>query len=127
MRNYQARNFMRDEMKRGDLVFFYHSNADPPAIVGVAEISREGYPDETAFETGHPHFDPKSSPKAPTWVVVDVTAVEPLPRPVTLDELRHSPELAAMALLRRPRLSVQPVTPGEWVAIHKLARTVAPG
>ncbi|GAC1650282.1 MAG: EVE domain-containing protein [Gemmatimonadaceae bacterium] len=121
VRNYQARNLLRDGMKRGDLVFFYHSNADPPAIVGIARITREGYPDATAFDSANPHFDAKASRAAPTWIAVDVAAVQPLARPVSLGEMRRVPSLAAMSLFTRPRLSVQPVTPREWATVLKLA------
>jgi predicted RNA-binding protein with PUA-like domain len=121
VRNYQARNMLRDELKRGDKVFFYHSNADPTAIVGVCEVVREGYPDHTAFDPREPHFDPKSDPANPTWYMVDLRAVEPFRRPVTLAELRATPGLEGMVLLRKgSRLSVQPVTPREWEIIYEL-------
>lgn len=123
VRNYQARNTIRDDMKRGDLAFFYHSNADPMAIVGIAEVVREAYADHTAFDAKDPHFDPKSKPDAPTWFMVDVRAVEPLRRPVTLAELKAEPRLAKMALLQKgSRLSVQPVTPDEWKVVLELAK-----
>ena len=123
VRNYQARNFLRDEMKRGDGVLFYHSSTDAPAVVGTAEVVREGYPDHTAFEPADPHFDPKSRPEAPTWMMVDVRAVERFTRPVTLAELRNEPALAQMVLLQRgSRLSVQPVRPQEWEAVRALGR-----
>src|SRR5438105_1563422 len=89
VRNFQARNFMRDGMKRGDLVFFYHSSTDPTAIVGVAEVAREAYPDPTALDPKHAHFDPKSRADAPSWMMVDLRAVEPFKRPVTLAELKR--------------------------------------
>ena len=129
VRNYQARNFMRDDMKPGDLVFFYHSSAEPPAIVGVAEVVREGYPDHTAFDPTADHFDPKSSEDAPTWMMVDLRAVERFPRPLTLADLRGVPGLEKKALLQRgSRLSVQPVTAEEWEIVHGLgnAEPVAP-
>ena len=88
VRNYQARNFMRDGMKKGDLAFFYHSSADPNAIIGTVEIVREAYPDHTAFDPKEEHFDPKSDVASPTWVMVDVKARERYPRPITLTELR---------------------------------------
>src|SRR5438128_1431389 len=88
VRNFQARNTLRDGMKKGDLVFVYHSSTDPTAIVGIAEIAREGYPDETAFDSKDDHFDPKSKRDAPTWFAVDLRAKERLPRPVTLAEMR---------------------------------------
>ena len=121
VRNYQARNFMRDDMKRGDLVLFYHSSTDPAAIVGVAEIAREAYPDRTAFDAGDSHFDPKSRADAPTWMMVDLRAVEPLTRPLPLAELRGVKGLEKMVLLQKgSRLSVQPVTAQEWAIIYRL-------
>jgi predicted RNA-binding protein with PUA-like domain len=121
VRNYQARNFMRDDMKRGDLVFFYHSNADPTAIVGVAEVVREAYPDPTAFDRKDSHYDPKSRADAPVWVTVDLRGGEPLRRPLALADLRGVPGLERMALLQKgSRLSVQPVTPEEWEIVHRL-------
>lgn len=124
VRNYQARNTLRDLMKKGDLVFFYHSNSDPMAIVGICEVVREGYPDHTAFDAKDPHFDPKSRPDQPTWYMVDLRAVKPLARPVTLAELRAEPRLAKMALLQKgSRLSVQPVAPDEWKVIVAMGKT----
>lgn len=118
VRNYQARNSMRDDMKVGDLVFFYHSNADPTAIVGICEVAREAYPDDTALDPTHPHFDAKSSAAAPTWVMVDIRALEPLPRALSLDELREVKGLQKMVLLQKgSRLSVQPVTAAEWRSV----------
>jgi predicted RNA-binding protein with PUA-like domain len=122
VRNFQARNTMRDGMKLGDLVFFYHSSTDPAAIVGIAEVVREAYPDHTAFDRKDSHYDPKSKPDAPTWMMVDLQAREPLPRPITLGELRGVKGLEKMALLQKgSRLSVQPVTAEEWKIICKLA------
>ena len=121
VRNYQARNFMRDGMKTGDLVLFYHSSADPTAVVGVARVVREAYPDPTAFDRRDPHFDPRSKPDAPTWVMVDVQAVERFTQPVTLAALRGVKGLEKMALLQRgSRLSVQPVTAREFEIVRKL-------
>jgi predicted RNA-binding protein with PUA-like domain len=121
VRNYQARNFMRDDMKRGDLVFFYHSGAEPPAIVGVAEVVRESYPDHTAFDPKEEHFDPKSDSGSPTWMMVDIRAVKPLERPLALADLRGVPGLERMALLQKgSRLSVQPVTAEEWRIVCEL-------
>ena len=123
VRNYQARNFMRDEMKLGDGVLFYHSSAEPLAVVGTAEVVREAYPDHTALDPADPHFDPKSRPDAPTWMMVDVRAVERFARPVTLAELRAAPALKQMVLLQRgSRLSVQPVRREEWDAVGALGR-----
>jgi predicted RNA-binding protein with PUA-like domain len=121
VRNHQARNLLRDGMKLGDLVFFYHSSVDPPAVMGVCEVVREAYADPTALDRRDPHYDPKSKADAPTWVTVDLRAREALPRPVTLDALRGVPGLERMELLRRgSRLSVQPVTPDEWAIVYRL-------
>jgi len=122
VRNYQARNFMRDGMKLGDLVFFYHSSTDPAAIVGIAEVARESYPDPTAFDRKDSHFDPKSKQDAPTWMTVDLGAREALPRPITLAELRGVKGLEKMVLLQKgSRLSVQPVTEKEFEIVRRLA------
>jgi len=121
VRNYQARNFMRDDMKVGDLAFFYHSSAEPPAIVGVAEVVREGYADHTAFDPREEHFDPKSKEASPTWIMVDLRAVERFAHPITLADLRGVPGLEKMVLLQRgSRLSVQPVSASEWEVVHGL-------
>lgn len=122
VRNYQARNTLRDEMKRGDRCFYYHSNAEPSGIAGICEVVREGYPDHTAFDKKDPHYDPKSKPDAPTWYMVDVKAVRAFPRLVSLAELREARALHGMVLLQKgSRLSVQPVTAKEWAAICALA------
>ena len=121
VRNYTARTFMRDGMKLGDQVFFYHSNADPPAIVGICEVVREGYPDHTALDRNDPHFDEGSDPGDPRWFMVDLRAVRALPRPLPLSELRARKELAGMALLRIGRLSVSPVRAAEWKLIMEMA------
>jgi predicted RNA-binding protein with PUA-like domain len=123
VRNYQARNFMRDGMRLGDLVLFYHSNAVPAGVAGIAEVVREAYPDHTAFDAADPHFDPRSRPEAPDWLMVDVQAVERFPELVPLDALRGVPALAEMELLRRgSRLSVQPVTPAEFAVVAAMGR-----
>jgi predicted RNA-binding protein with PUA-like domain len=122
VRNYQARNTMRDGMKKGDKVFFYHSSTDPAAIVGIAEVAKEAYPDPSAFDPKDSHYDPKSKRETPTWFVVDLKAVEALARPVSLTELRGVKGLEKMTLLQKgSRLSVQPVTAGEWTIITTLA------
>ena len=122
VRNFQARNFMRDEMKEGDLVLFYHSSTDPAAVVGIAEVVREGYPDHTAFDAKDSHFDPKSRRDAPTWMMVDLRARAPLPKPLTLAELRGVKGLEKMTLLQKgSRLSVQPVTEKEFAIICREA------
>ena len=118
VRNYQARNFMRDGMKKGDRVFFYHSNCETPGIVGIAEVVREAYPDHTAFDPDDPHYDPKSDPDDPRWLMVDVKYVRKLKRTIPLAELKDNPALADMALVRKGnRLSVMPVTEDQWQTI----------
>ena len=121
VRNFQARNYMRDEMRVGDGELFYHSSADPAGVAGIAEVARAAYPDPTAFDPSDDHYDPKSKRDEPTWLMVDVRGVEPFPRVVTLDELRAAPELADMFVLRRGnRLSITPVTEAEWRAVRRL-------
>lgn len=121
VRNYQARNTLRDEMKLGDLVLFYHSNANPPGIAGIAKVVREGYPDHTAFDENDPHYDPKSKRDAPIWYMVDIQLVAKFKREISLPELREMPELAGMTLLQRgSRLSVQPVSPKQFAAIQTI-------
>jgi predicted RNA-binding protein with PUA-like domain len=121
VRNHAARNFMKDGMKKGDQLFYYHSMANPQAIVGIAEVVREGYPDHTALDPSHPYHDPDATPDDPRWYMVDVRAVKRLARPVTLAEIKARPELAEMALVRVGRLSVTPVTPAEWETILAMA------
>jgi predicted RNA-binding protein with PUA-like domain len=122
VRNYQARNFMRDQMQVGDRVFFYHSSCPEPGIAGIAEVSSSAYPDATQFDRKNPHYDPKSSRDVPRWVNVDVTFVEKT-RLVSLAELRTHPELARMLVLQRGnRLSITPVGSDEWAFIVKLAK-----
>lgn len=124
VRNYQARNTMRDGMKPGDLTFIYHSSCDPTGIAGIAEVARGGYPDHTAFDAKDPHFDPKSKLDAPTWYMVDVKALQRFSNIVTLDELRAVKGLEKMVLLQRgSRLSVQPVTGEEWELITRTFRS----
>lgn len=121
VRNYQARNMMRDEMKVGDRIFFYHSNCAEPGIVGIAEVARESYPDFTAFDPDDKHFDPKSRTDKPTWYMVDVRFVKKLSRTITLRELKLKDELAELALLRRGnRLSIMPVSAQQWQFILNL-------
>ncbi|MGE0386615.1 MAG: EVE domain-containing protein [Gammaproteobacteria bacterium] len=121
VRNYQARNMLRDEMKKGDLAFFYHSSSDPAGIAGIVEIATAGHPDASAFDRKDHHYDPKSDPASPTWYGVDVKLKRKFARIVTLAELKSAPALAGMQLLRRGnRLSVMPVTPAEWDTILAL-------
>lgn len=121
VRNYQVRNMMRDEMKTGDPVFFYHSNCEAPGIVGIARIFREAYPDHTAFDPENKHFDPGSDPEKPRWLMVDVQFVRKLTRTITLAELKDRPELEGLALIRRGnRLSIMPVEEAMWDFILSL-------
>jgi predicted RNA-binding protein with PUA-like domain len=121
VRNYQARNMMRDDMKVGDVAFFYHSNCDVPGIVGIMEVVKEGYPDHTAFDPDDKHFDPKSDPAKPTWMMVDVKYVKTLSRTITLAELKEKAELSDFALVRRGnRLSIMPMTKEQWEFILAL-------
>lgn len=119
VRNYQARNFLRDELHLGDRAFFYHSGTASPGIVGIVEVVREGYPDETAFDPASPYHDPASTPDNPRWYRVDVRLVRRLRRAVALTELkRHQDALGDFALLRRGnRLSVLPVTAAQWAFV----------
>ena len=120
VRNYQARNFMRDTMQPGDGVLFYHSNADPPGVAGVARIARAGYPDPTALDPNSKYFDPKASKDDPRWYRVDVEFVARFPEVVPLAALRSTPGLENMLVINRSRLSVQPVTPEEWEIVRSL-------
>jgi len=122
VRNYQARNFMRDQMRLGDRALFYHSSCPEPGIAGIVEISAQAYPDATQFDRKGAYYDPKASPEAPRWVNVDVKFLEKT-RLISLPELRSHPELARMRVLQRGnRLSVTPVDPAEWAFIGKLAK-----
>lgn len=115
VRNYQARNFMRDQMAVGDQGFFYHSNTKVPGVVGIVEIVRSAYPDHTAFDPEDPHYDPKSDPDKPRWYMVDVRFVRKLERTISLTELKERTELAGFPLVRKGnRLSVMPVAPEHW-------------
>jgi predicted RNA-binding protein with PUA-like domain len=121
VRNYQARNMMRDEMKVGDFAFFYHSNCETPGITGIVKIVREGYPDPTAFDPDDDHYDPKSIPDSPRWYLVDVEFVRKLKRVIPLVELKAEKALKDMALVRRGnRLSVMPVTKKQWDHILRM-------
>ena len=121
VRNYQARNMMRDEMKKGDRAFIYHSNCEAPGIVGIASVVREGYPDSTAFDPEDKHYDPKSDPANPRWYLVDVKFERRLRRTISLTELKAQAALEGMALVRRGnRLSVMPVSEREWEYILSL-------
>lgn len=122
VRNYQARNFMRDAMRLGDGVLFYHSSCPEPGIAGLAEVCGAAYPDATQFDPASPYFDPKSKPDAPRWVHVDVRWRETT-RLLSLKEMREAPELTTMGVLQKgSRLSITPVTAAEWHAVLKRLR-----
>jgi predicted RNA-binding protein with PUA-like domain len=122
VRNYQARNFMRDAMRVGDGVLFYHSNCPEPGIAGVAEVASTPYPDDTQFDPKSKYHDPKATRESPRWMLVDVRALSKT-RLLSLDELRAIPELADMQVLKRGnRLSITPVTPAEWRCIMRLLK-----
>ncbi len=123
VRNFQARNMLRDEIKEGDEVLFYHSSVTPTAVVGVAKVVKSGHGDKTAWDPKSAHPDPKSTPDNPIWYVVDIKAADKFPREVTMDEMRQNPRLAKMLLLKRGmRLSVQPVTPEEFREVCEMAK-----
>ena len=122
VRNYQARNMMRDEMRVGDQVLYYHSNAEPPCIVGLAKVVKEGYPDHTALDPKSDYFDEKATKENPRWFMVDIQFVQKFDKPLSLEELRPVKALAKMELLRKgSRLSVQKVTKAEFEAVMNLA------
>ena len=121
VRNYQVRNYMRDEMKVGDGVLFYHSSAKPLAVVGTASIVREAYPDSTAWDPNDRHFDQRSTPDNPVWLMVDIKAEQEFAHPVTLPQIKANHNLQDMLLARRGmRLSIQPVTQQEWEEVVAL-------
>jgi predicted RNA-binding protein with PUA-like domain len=123
VRNYQARNFMRDDMRIGDTVFFYHSNVPEPGIVGEARVCSEAYPDPTAFDPTDKHYDPKSDPKKPRWMLVDVCYVRTYPRTITIGELRDDPKLKGLRVAQRGnRLSITPVETRHARHIQSLVR-----
>lgn len=124
VRNYQARNFMRDAMRPGDRAFFYHSSCKVPAIVGIMEVAGAAYPDATAFDPSDAHYDAKSDPDKPTWFLVDMKFVAKLNEPITLQRLKAEPALAEMRLLQRGnRLSVMPVTRAHWQHIMQMNKS----
>lgn len=127
VRNYQARNTLRDSMQSGDGVLFYHSNAQPPCIVGLAEVASGPYPDATQFDPASDYFDPGATRDDPRWILVDIRATARLERPLELEELKRNPKLDAMELLRKgSRLSVQPVTAEQWREVLAMAKRKAP-
>lgn len=122
VRNYQARNYLRDEMEKGDKVLFYHSNTEKVGVYGICEVVKEGYPDFTAFDSDDKHYDPKSNPESPTWFMVDVKYVKKFKNPVTLESIKENPKLQKMKLIQRGnRLSVMPVTEEEYYEILKMS------
>lgn len=119
VRNYMARNFMRDQMKVGDGVFFYHSSCPEPGIAGLAEVATLAYPDRTQFDPSSPYYDPKATPESPRWMNVDIRGLKKI-KLIALDELRAHPELANMRTLQKGnRLSITPIDPAEWKFINK--------
>jgi len=127
VRNYQARNFMRDDMQVGDAVLFYASNADPSGVTGLASIARAGYPDPFAWKKGHKYFDAASTKAQPVWYMVDLAFVEAFAGTVSLDTLKQTPGLEHMMVTRKgSRLSVQPVTKGEYDIVVRLGRSARP-
>jgi predicted RNA-binding protein with PUA-like domain len=122
VRNYEARNLMRDQMKVGDGVLFYHSNAKPPGVAGLATVAKTAYPDHFAFEKKSNYHDPKSDPENPRWFMVDVAFQEAFGEVLSLDEIRSTVELSEMALVKRARLSVQPVEKEAFQLIRKMGR-----
>lgn len=126
VRNYQARNMMRDEMKVGDGVLFYHSNCQPPGVVGMMKVVKEAYPDFTAFDPESKYYDPKSHEDNPRWFMVDVKFEEKFPQLISLDQLRDNSALQDMLILRKGnRLSITPVTELEWNTILSMAKELA--
>lgn len=124
VRNYQARNFMRDDMAVGDRVLFYHSRSKPPGVAGLATITRASYPDHYAFDATHKYHDPKSSPDNPRWVMVDIGYAETFPGLVSLADLKADPALEGMLVTKRgQRLSVQPVSPEHFAHVVALGRS----
>lgn len=124
VRNYQVRNWLKHEIKKGDQAFFYHSSCKIPGIVGIMEIVKAGYPDDSAFDPESPYYDPKSSPDRPLWYQVDVKLVKKFKHIVTLEQLRRIPELKTLIILKKGnRLSITPVTNQEWQAVLKLTKT----
>ena len=121
VRNYQARNTMRDDMKMGDLVFFYHSNTKPPHVAGVARVCREGYPDHTAQDSNSNYYDAKATPENPRWMMVDIEPVEAMDNIVTLPDMKANSALEGMPLLAKgSRLSVQSVPPGHFAEVRRM-------
>lgn len=128
VRNYKARNYLRDEIQVGDGVLFYASNADPSGVTGIAEVVRAGYPDPLQFRRGHDYYDPKAAPERPIWFSVDIGFVERFPAVVPLADLKSSPRLRGMLVIKRGmRLSVQPVTREEFEEVRRMGRSASRG
>ena len=123
IRNYQARNFIRDDIKKNDKVLFYHSNISEPHIIGLAKVVREEYPDHYSWDKTHKYYDPKSLPENPRWFMVDIKAAKKLKRIVYLKEIKKEPKLSEMILLNNSRLSIQPVKKHEWDLIIKMSHS----
>ena len=123
VRNYQARNFMRDDMKLGDLILYYHSNTKPPHIAGIAKICKEGYPDFTSFDPDSKYFDEKSSPENPRWIMVDIEPMIKLEDIISLQDVKENPSLQGMLLVKKgQRLSIQPVEESDFLTILNIAK-----
>ncbi len=120
IRNYQARNLLRDEVQVGDQVLVYHSSCKPAGISGIAQVVTAGYPDPAQFDAGSPYFDAKADRQNPRWFCVDIRLVDKFPRLITLQAIKRQPALANMTLVKQSRLSIQPVSPGEWQEIVAL-------
>lgn len=124
VRNYQARNFLRDSIKKGDEVFIYHSNTDEPGIMGTAKVVKEGYPDDSQYNPKSKYYDSASTPEKPRWYLIDIQHQNTFKKPLSLHTLRNFDELSKMTLLQKgSRLSVQPVSEAEWKTILKMAKT----
>ena len=122
VRNYQARNLMRDKFKLGDMILFYHSNTKPPHVAGLARVCKEGYPDHTSWDPNSKYYDEKSSPENPRWIMVDIEPVMELDSMIPLEDIKNNPECEGMALIRKgQRLSVQPVDEEHFIAVLKMA------
>ncbi|MFT7669295.1 MAG: putative RNA-binding protein with PUA-like domain [Planctomycetota bacterium] len=121
IRNYQVRNFIRDDIKKGDQVLYYHSNAKPPGVIAIAEVVKESYTDHTQFDPKDGHFDAKSDPANPRWLMFDIKAKSKLKKFIPLQDLKDNPKLEAMLVVQRgQRLSIQPVTPAEWREVLRM-------
>lgn len=127
VRNYQARNFLRDDVQVGDQVLFYHSREEPLGIFGTMQVVKRGYPDPTQFDPASKYFDAGSPKESPRWIAVDVKLLTSFPQPVTREQLAADPATQGMLVLKRGmRLSIQPITPAEWRAVHRLAGIESP-